>query len=293
MAFVVSSCQKDETTTTIVDFEDVTLTSGISASTSFTSGNCKFSGNPVEFWNGGVLCSSKNDTVTTGYLNQFSTRAGSGALKSKQFGIVYAPGSFTGPADKEGSYSIESIMVTNSTYAYFDMKNGNAPIRLVGSAIVVDDAGRSLAGYEPNYIPQPVSIPRGNDSGDLYRILYENSKEEARDYKRKYEDALNEKHKVELELAGNKNSFVGDIAQGLAGFAPMLMGGMGGGVGVGSVAPSAPQPLKPVTDTKLAAIIQYYNRLDAHDKDKVYNLLALVFGLKDGSGAVHLYRVLL
>lgn len=157
-------------------------------------------------------------------------------------------------------------------------KNGNAPIRLVGSAIVVDDAGRSLAGYEPNYIPQPVSIPRGNDSGDLYRILYENSKEEARDYKRKYEDALNEKHKVELELAGNKNSFVGDIAQGLAGFAPMIMGGMGGGVGVGSVAPSAPQPLKPVTDTKLAAIIQYYNRLDAHDKDKVYNLLALVFG---------------
>jgi len=127
MAFVVSSCQTDESKTTIVDFEDVTLTSGISASTSFTSGNCKFSGNPVEFWNGGVLCSSKNDTVTTGYLNQFSTIAGSGALKSKQFGIVYAPGSFTCPADKEGSYSIESIMVTNSTYAYFDMKNGNAP----------------------------------------------------------------------------------------------------------------------------------------------------------------------
>ena len=83
MAFVVSSCQKDETTTTIVDFEDVTLTSGISASTSFTSGNCKFSGNPVEFWNGGVLCSSKNDTVTTGYLNQFSTIAGSGVPSIK------------------------------------------------------------------------------------------------------------------------------------------------------------------------------------------------------------------
>lgn len=59
MAFVVSSCQKDETATTIVDFEDVTLTSGISASTSFTSGNCKFSGNPVEFWNGAFFVHQK------------------------------------------------------------------------------------------------------------------------------------------------------------------------------------------------------------------------------------------
>lgn len=159
--------------------------------------------------------------------------------------------------------------------------NGNSPIRLVGNAITVEADSRGLAGID-TVSAMPVSAPvSGGSSADLYRILYETAKDEARDYKRKYEDVLNEKHKVELELAGNRNSVVGDIAQGLAGFAPLLMGGMGGNVGVGSIA-QTPQPaqpaVKPVTDVKLAAIIQYYNKLDETDRDKVYQLLAKVFG---------------
>lgn len=158
--------------------------------------------------------------------------------------------------------------------------NGNSPIRLVGNSITVEAESKGLNGF--NNIPaMPVPGPASSNSGDLYRILYENAKDEAKEYKRKYEDVLNEKHKVELELAGNKNSYVGDIAQGLAGFAPMLMGGMGGGVGMGGVGqtPTQPQPsIKPVTDVKLAAIIQYYNKLDDAEREKVYQLLAKVFG---------------
>lgn len=127
VALIVSSCQKDEMKTTIVDFEDVALTSGISTGTGFTNGNCNFTGDPTQFWNGGVVCSSKNDTVTAGYLNQFSCIAGYGALKSTNFGVLYSPGYFTCPANIDGAYSIESIMVNNSTYAYIDMKNGNVP----------------------------------------------------------------------------------------------------------------------------------------------------------------------
>lgn len=127
MAFVVSSCQKDETTTTIVDFEDVTLTSGISASTSFTSGNCKFSGNPVEFleWRRSLFIKKRYGYHRIFESVQHHSRIGSSEIKtiwnSVCSWIFYLSGR------QEGSYSIESIMVTNSTYAYFDMKNGNAP----------------------------------------------------------------------------------------------------------------------------------------------------------------------
>ena len=51
--------------------------------------------------------------------------AGAGALNSRHFGLVYSPGSFTCPATINGAYSIKSMMVTNSTYAYLDMKNGS------------------------------------------------------------------------------------------------------------------------------------------------------------------------
>jgi hypothetical protein len=128
LAFVLTSCKNDtETISSIVDFENVALSSGISTGTSFTSGNCKFIGDPSQFWNGGIVCSSQNDTVTAGYLNEYSCAAGSGAMKSTKFGVLYSPGAFSCPADANGEYSIKSIMVANSTYAYLDMKNGNAP----------------------------------------------------------------------------------------------------------------------------------------------------------------------
>jgi len=124
IALFFSACKSDETQTTIVDFENVTLSSGISSGTSFTSGNCNFIGDPSQFWNGGIVCSSKNDTITAGYLNQYSCAAGSGAFTSSKFGVIYAPGSFTCPANENGLYTIKSIMVTNNTYTYLDMQTG-------------------------------------------------------------------------------------------------------------------------------------------------------------------------
>lgn len=128
LTFLFNACQSDETLTTISDFENVPLGSnGVSTVTSFSSGNCSFSGDPTKFWNGGIVCSSNRDTVTSGYLNQYSCIAGSGALKTSKFGVLYAPGSFTCPANENGAYTIKSIMVNNTTYAYLDMKMGNPP----------------------------------------------------------------------------------------------------------------------------------------------------------------------
>ena len=126
LALVLASCQKEtETTTTVVDFEDVTLNSdSISDGTSFKSGNSTFSIVDGAFWNGGIVCSSKKDTVTSGFLNQYSSVAGLGAYNSEKYAVVYSPGSFNCPKNTLGNYNIKSMMVTNSTYAYLDMKNG-------------------------------------------------------------------------------------------------------------------------------------------------------------------------
>lgn len=127
LALVFTSCRQDDfVQTTIVDFENVKLNAdSISEGSVFVSNNCTFSLIDNAFWNGGIVCSSQNDTLTAGYDNQYSTIAGSGAYKSGHFGVVYSPGAFTCPANINGSFSIKSIMVTNSTFSYLDMKNGS------------------------------------------------------------------------------------------------------------------------------------------------------------------------
>jgi len=127
LAFVLVSCQPEkQTKTTVVNFEDVTLNAaGISPDTSFVSGNSIFKIINKQFWDGGIVCSSNSDTLTTGYLNQYSCVAASGAEKSSHFAVVYTPGAFTCPADIYGNYTIKSMYMTNNTYAYLDMKNGS------------------------------------------------------------------------------------------------------------------------------------------------------------------------
>ena len=125
IAVVFTACNPvSETQTVLVDFENVKLTKdSISGGTGFISGNSTFNGDPTQFWNGGIICSAKTDTVTPGYGNQYSCMAGSGALQSHHFGVVYTPASFT-CKDKTYLFGIKSIMVTNTTYAYRDMQTG-------------------------------------------------------------------------------------------------------------------------------------------------------------------------
>lgn len=158
---------------------------------------------------------------------------------------------------------------------------GTSPVRNQQEAITLDAAKLQPApSYGLNGFDGMPPHSSGGSS-ELYKIMYENAKEEAREYKRKYEDAINDKHRAELELASSKNSFVGDIAQGLAGFAPVLMGGMGANapaapVGIGEV-PKPQVTAKPLTDVKLQAIVKYYSGLDNAAKERVYSLLAKVF----------------
>lgn len=79
---------------------------------------------PYNSWLG-FACSSKTDTQTPGYENQYSVIAGSGANKSTKFAVAYEQyATFTCPKDEHGYFSIKSMMLTNSTYTYLALKNG-------------------------------------------------------------------------------------------------------------------------------------------------------------------------
>ncbi len=145
---------------------------------------------------------------------------------------------------------------------------GNAPMKQTDETIMLNKSsvkGSGLGSIET------ATRPTSSGESELYRIMYENAREEARDYKRKYEEAQNDKHKAEIELAGSKHSGLGEIAQGLAGFAPMLLG-------AGSS--SSPSPLgntnqpAPVVkaDPRLQNIAKRYAILTEEDKDSIYGL---------------------
>lgn len=130
---------------------------------------------------------------------------------------------------------------------------------------------------------QPQYAPPANTGGDMYKIFYETALAELRETKNKLEEERERRHKAELELSGSKNSVVGDIAQGLAGIAPMLLNGMGGAglAGTQAQAPvQAPQSgprLQPVTDKRIGGIVRHYATLDEASKQGIYEILDTIF----------------
>jgi len=138
VAFLFSSCQPESnmpdsfTVSTFVDFESVKLNAdsiwnGSNGSGSFTTKVAAFNNkyNSTYFSWSGFACSAKKDRVTAGYANQYSVSAGSGAAGSKQFAIAYGTATMLCDSNSYGNFSIKSIGITNSTYAYLDMKNGS------------------------------------------------------------------------------------------------------------------------------------------------------------------------
>jgi hypothetical protein len=165
LGLVLPSCKQDAdvlttTTTTLVDFEDVPLNAdSISYGTSFISGNSTFTLNDGEFWNGGIVCSAKYDTLTAGYGNEYSVIAGTGAFNSRHFGVVYSPGSFTCPANLYGYFNIKSLYITNSTYAYLGISNGDYGVGGMGRKFVAGDWFKvTIAGYKASVKTSSVDV---------------------------------------------------------------------------------------------------------------------------------------
>jgi len=131
IALFFASCEDLNYDTVLVDFEDVTLTdsiwNGSDGSGKFISNDITFNNNYNAAWFvwSGFSCSAKKDVITTGWVNQYSAIAGSGATGSKQYAVVYDSASVVCAPDINGTFEARSVMLTNSVYAYYEMKNGS------------------------------------------------------------------------------------------------------------------------------------------------------------------------
>jgi hypothetical protein len=112
------------------DFENINLgTSGYYNGSDnkgdFTSGNFRFMNNYNADWASwsGFAVSNKTDVTTSGYSNQYSAITGKGVAGTPSYAVAYpAPVSTILFKDTV----ISGVYVTNSTYAYLSMKNGDA-----------------------------------------------------------------------------------------------------------------------------------------------------------------------
>lgn len=152
LALLFASCERETTTTEtlVITFEEVELNesgywngSDLSGTpqteeswgTQITNYYGSFADNGFVFANvytsewaswQGFACSALTDTTTAGYLNQYSVAAGQGAGGSRQFALAYgddATFSYT-PQTDYATYTLKSVMVCNSTYAYLEMRDG-------------------------------------------------------------------------------------------------------------------------------------------------------------------------
>lgn len=146
----LTSCETDNSRLITNDLEDFVITSGNRDNGSgkagelingtyqnvFMSGTLQFQNQYTEgewggFW-GGFAISAAVDSVTRGWANEFSTIAGSGANGSAKFALAYDTATIHLPYINSFQEPV-SVMLTNSTWAYYDMKYGSAFGKVFGN----------------------------------------------------------------------------------------------------------------------------------------------------------------
>lgn len=139
LALFFTSCSDDDSNVNpdinsiTIDFESVTLPAngvlgGKDANGSHDIGIAKFlvTYNEQYDFSSGVIISNNTDTQTSGYLNSFSAYAGSGAGGSAVFAVVNPFMVNEGPIiEFTSSVELQSVEITNTTYAALSMMNGD------------------------------------------------------------------------------------------------------------------------------------------------------------------------
>src|SRR5690554_4848701 len=115
---------------TTVDFEDLTLSpesfyNGADEAGKFISGGVTFGNSYNTEWSSwsGFAYSNITDNTTPGFGNQYSAYPGSGAENSTTYAIYTNGDTLNFPGTSANLISVE---LTNTTYAYFSMKDDDA-----------------------------------------------------------------------------------------------------------------------------------------------------------------------
>lgn len=130
----------------VAKFDDLILSpgkfwNGSDSSGSFKSGDFTFFNSYNKDWQSwsGFAYSNSTDVTTAGYENQYSAITGKGNEGSTNYAVCYpVPSAEIG---FETSSQASGFYVTNSTYAYLSMKNGDAFAKKFGG----------LSGNDPDY----------------------------------------------------------------------------------------------------------------------------------------------
>ena len=170
-------------------------------------------------------------------------------------------------------------------YVMPKLMSGNSPRKVEDEAIIIprnlilQSQTQPLSGFS-----DPTPVQSGNS--DMYRIMYEREREEAKDWKQKYESTLEQLRQKEIQLAEQKPDVMGDVMKGLAGFAPLLLNQGAGSLGSTPQTPAKPTNLQPISDNRLTAIIGYWPKIDENTKNNIYNIVAAILSNPDKVEAV-------
>jgi len=77
------------------------------------------------YWVGGFSYSNWTDTATSGYTNQYSAKPGSGFAASAQYAVCYGTDNILSLKGAAIGQSVMGFYVTNNTYAYNSMRDGD------------------------------------------------------------------------------------------------------------------------------------------------------------------------
>jgi len=138
----------------------------------------------------GFAYSRKTDITTVGYSNQYSAIMGEGNNNSETYGVGYCYGASSIKLDN--TYHASSVYITNSTYAYFTMLNGNMFTQKFGGDTGNDEDWflLTIKGYNNGYY---------TDSVNFYLADYRFSDNE-QDY------IINKWTEVDINTLGNVDS---------------------------------------------------------------------------------------
>ena len=153
----------DDKPVTFASFENMNLGSqgfynGSDKKGGFASGNFRFFNDYTADWDSwsGFAASTKTDATTPGYTNQYSAITGKGVAGSVGYAVAY-PNPVSTIAFKDTVVS--GLYVTNSTYAYLSMKNGDVYAKKFGGE----------SGNDPDWLLLTIQgfDSAGNSTGEV------------------------------------------------------------------------------------------------------------------------------
>lgn len=180
IVFVFSLLMNRTFSQTVVTLNELNLTpesfwNGADGSGSFFSSGVTFYNEYNAAWQSwsGFAYSNKSDSITPGYQNQYSAITGKGLGGSGNYAVSYI---FSYSRIRlSAPDSVRGLYITNSTYAYMAMKNGDAISKRFGGA----------SGNDPDYFRLLISgfKSNGDSAGTVISYLADfRDSDPAKDY---------------------------------------------------------------------------------------------------------------